>query len=265
MIRRLSSPRSPGKAVLFAVWVVIFLAALGMFFYRQRLDPLPSRDSANYIYWAEKIAATSWREALRTPNEETLCKPPLLLSLMATAVRAGADAETAGKALMLISYLLLCTALALIAEELWGDWRLTAAALLLAAVCPICVRYSVQIIRDPLYWCLSAWCVWWVMRAADNKHPAWSWLGAAICCGLAILTRREGIELMLIAGFWLLAGNWHKANWRRILVRKLLFAVEFLVVVALLVLPVEHQMAQWGSRWNAGQFSSIRYYWTRFL
>ena len=265
LTQRLFSRRPPRRLGLFLLWGGIFALALGMFFCRQRLDPLPSRDSECYIYWAGKIAASSWREALQTPDEETLSKPPLLLSLMAVGVRVGIDAKTAGDTLMLLSYLLLCTALALIAEELWGDWRLTAATLLFAAMFPICVRYSVQILRDPLYWCLAAWSIWWAMRAADGKNSWWNWISSAICCGLAILTRREGVELTLIVGLWMLFSGWRRADWRRILLRKIAAGTVFLAVIALLVLPVEYKMAQWGSRWNAGQLSAIRYYWSRIL
>ena len=164
---------------------------------------------------------------------------------------------------MLISHLLLGAALALIAEELWHDWRLSAAAFLLTAVGPLCVRFSVQILRDPPYWCFAAWTLWWAMRAADGKQVWRSWFCSAFCCALAILTRREGVELLLIFGLWILLSGWRRREWRRILLRKVLISVEFLAVVLLLGLPVEHRMAQLGSQWNVGQSSAIRTYWSR--
>ena len=234
-----------------------------MFCYRLHLDPLPARDSAQYLYFAEKIGTSSWRQVLQTSDDVTLSKPPLLLALLSAAVRCGIDVRTAGNALMLLSHLLLCTALALIAEELWHDWRLSASTLLLAAALPLMVRYSVHILRDPLYWCLAAWTIFWALRGVNGKNPYLGWLGSAVCCALAILSRREGVELVAIIGLYLAFGNWRKAEWPRLLLKKLLTGVAFFAVVTLLVWPVEHKMAQWGSHWNSGQFSAVSYYWSR--
>ena len=258
--RRFWDRRPPGRVFLGAAWVALLLLAAGMHFARVAVAPLPSRDSELYIYWAESIAGTSWEEALRTsPRNEALCKPPLLLAAMVWGVRAGFEAKVVGMTLMLLAFLLLCAALALIAEELWRDWRLTLTALLLAAVCPVLVKYSAQILRDPLYWCVSAWALYFAMRASNGRLGVVNWLGCAVCTALAILIRREGIEFVVIFPAWIIAGGWTRGAWRRILVRKIAVVVGFWAVVALAVLPVEHRMAQLGSTWRASQFSFVQH------
>ena len=264
-LRRFFDRRPPSRILLTAAWIALLALAAGMHFVRVAVAPLPSRDSEFYIYWAESIAGTSWEEAFRTsPRNEALCKPPLLLAAMVWGIRAGFEAKTVGMTLMLLAFLLLCTALALIAEELWRDWRLTLATLLLAAVCPVLVKYSAQILRDPLYWCLAAWALYFAMRAAADRNVIMNWFGCAVCVSLAILTRREGLELVVILLAEMILSGWTRVAWRRILMRKIALTVGFLAVLALTVLPVEHRMAQLGSTWRISQFSSVQRIWLRF-
>ena len=265
LIRRVADRRPPGRAVTAALWTALLLLAAGMHFRRVAIDPLPSRDSERYIRWAETIARGSCREAFRTLDGKSVLRsqPPLLWMTMAAGIRAGGSAEGTGRALMLFADLLLCAALGAIARELWRDWRLTAAALLCAAVLPICVKYPVHILRDPLYWCFAAWFLCFAMRAASGVKSLRNWCFAALCAALAILTRREGIELLLIAALWFLLSGWRSGALRSVLPRKLAAAAVFFGVVLLTVLPVERAMAECGSLWRVGQFSAISVCWGR--
>ena len=264
LIRRFTVRRSPGRGFEAVLWCALLLLAAGMHFCRSRIDPLPSRDSEQYIRFAESVAAASYREVVESfPPDVLRAQPPLLLSAMVFGVRAGFPAERVGRALMLLADLLLCAALGMIARELWHDWRMTAAAMLLAAVFPICVKYPVQILRDPLYWCFVAWALCWATRAAAGKRIWSNWFLAALCTALAILTRREGLELLPVFAVWLCGFDWRRRGWQRILLVKVAVAVEVLAVLLLVLLPVERAMAERGSRWHAGQFSAIRYYGSR--
>lgn len=262
LIKRCGSRERPPRRVLFLIWGIILLLGPGLTCARQRIDALPGRDSADYISCAEKIAATSWREALAEPGAEAMKKPPLLLAAMAAGARSGLGAARTGAALMLLSQLLLCCALALLTEEIWRDWRLTTAALLLAAVCPLCVKHAAQILRDLPYWCFAAWAIWFVLRA-DDRAPVLNWFFAALCCALAIMTRREGFEVAAILGVWMMSSRWRREGWRRIALYKFLGLIGFSAVIMLAVLPVWYRMSQCGSHWSVFPLTAIRYCWSR--
>jgi 4-amino-4-deoxy-L-arabinose transferase-like glycosyltransferase len=115
----------------------------------------------------------------------------------------------------------------LIAARLWGA-RAALLAGAIAAVFPPLVFLSVSLLSELLFVPLALASVLAVLRYRDDRRLRWAALAGALC-GLAVLTRTNGLPLVLA----LAAGVWVTRPWRS---RAALAAPAVVVLAAVLVL-----------------------------
>lgn len=262
--------------------VAILLLGAGLRFLRTTVVEMPYRDSIGYVRFAQAAAADGWEQAYRAyPDSAGI--PPLLPAVLTAGELLNLGAVPAGITLMLVSSLLTAVAVAMIARELWQDRYLTLAALFLGSVLPPLVRSSVEIMREPPYWCFASWAIFFLIYALNlnrrqpdatatrqtvfmQKFSYWAAIAAfGLCAALAMLSRREGVELLLFFGVWLLGFGWSRQQIVKIILGKCAAAALAALMISVPVLLVQFTLAEAGSSWQALQLRSITYYCSRIL
>ena len=129
IVARFRSPEPPPRNWFYGSAAAILLLAAVLRLLRRFLEPFPVRDGIWYVQMAQEIAGSSWREAVSADAGGLLeFYPPLIFAVMAGGEHCGLGAENAGWVLVLTTGCLLPVAIALIARELFGDWRYTLGA-----------------------------------------------------------------------------------------------------------------------------------------
>ena len=151
IVARFRSPEPPPRNWFYGSAAAILLLAAVLRLLRRFLEPFPVRDGIWYVQMAQEIAGSSWREAVSADAGGLLeFYPPLIFAVMAGGEHCGLGAENAGWVLVLTTGCLLPVAIALIARELFGDWRYTLGALLLASIMPPAVLLWIcSVVRHP--------------------------------------------------------------------------------------------------------------------
>ena len=264
IVARFRSPEPPPRNWFYGSAAAILLLAAVLRLLRRFLEPFPVRDGIWYVQMAQEIAGSSWREAVSADAGGLLeFYPPLIFAVMAGGEHCGLGAENAGWVLVLTTGCLLPVAIALIARELFGDWRYTLGALLLASIMPPAVRMSGQLLRESPYWCFCGFALLFAIRAAAKKGW-WNWGWYALFGSLATLTRREGVELLGVFLIFQVFWGWRNGSLPDILRRKLLVVVGVIAVFLALLLPVQFWLRQNGSHWEPFPLKNVRYIFQRF-
>lgn len=250
IISRIQSSQVPARRWFYGTSAVILVLAAALRVFRYFLEPFPVRDGIWYTQMGQLIAENSWSDAIAAnPGGLLEFYPPLIFAVISGGQRWGIGAENAGWILIFTTGLLLPVALALIANELFSDWRYTLGALLFGSICPPAVRMSAQLLRETPYWCFCCFALLFGLRAVSGKGW-WNWLVFCIFSSLAILTRREGVELLGAFLIFQAFQGWNRKEWFRILTRKCMTIIGVVIFLLLLLLPIQFQLSNSGSRWE---------------
>lgn len=168
-------------------------AALRLFvFYR---TPLIARDGMLYVGIARTINHGMWLDLV---GDWFLFNP--YPALIAWLNRCGLDFELAGQWISVVA-----SALAVVPLYLWCrrayDVRVAQLAGLTYALHPVLLRFSAQVLREGLYWCLMLWAVYFFWQAATQRKWWWFVL-AGLATTASALTRMEGAVVFALGALW---------------------------------------------------------------
>ena len=177
------------------------------------------RDEALYGFWARLIASgqdplllTAWVD-----------KPPLVIYLLAAALKLFGVSELALRVPGMIADMLLIPAVYALARRVYGPQTATLAALLVAAS-PFAILFAPTAFTDP--W-LTLWLVVSVWAAVSGR-PFW----AGLTLGLAVASKQQGVlGVPLIIGLLLSGRQIANCKWQE---RRRLFAICHLLFAAIL-------------------------------
>jgi 4-amino-4-deoxy-L-arabinose transferase-like glycosyltransferase len=97
------------------------------------------------------------------------------------------------------------------------DDRVALAACFLLAVHPGLIRWSPEVLRDPTFWFLFTLSLYFLWRAVTELRLAVA-AAAGLSMALAVVTRFEGLLLLVPLGLWSLERGWARPDLRRRLV-----------------------------------------------
>jgi len=144
------------------------------------------------------------------------------------------------------------------AGEIFDDRRCACLAAFCGCVYPPLIRLSCMVLRDPLYWSFAVWAIWAGMRAAQSCKMRY-WILGALFAAMAILMRREGLELVIVSLAYLGVAWWFSPN-RFIVLRRHFYAATTYTMVLLMILwPINYMMAAAGSGWTVFPRTVIRF------
>ena len=181
---------------------ILFISALAVrilfFCMRDRLH----RDAYRYIDVARDLVAANWN--WHDPQiVESLNFPPLLLILNGLMVEIGFSPLVGGGIISILFGALLPLGVYALARQLLQEQRYAVIAALLTIFHPGCVDVSATVMRDPLYlFFFTSALALGINIARTGKSVVWYFL-YGIICGLALLSRKEAVELPAIALLWL--------------------------------------------------------------
>jgi len=185
----------------------------------------PIFDAHDYDRTALSIAhGHGYPDSQFRPGESTAFRPPLY-PLVLAAVYAVGGHWSAGRVLNALLGVAVVALVFLIAQRLWGR-RTAVVAGVLAAIFPPLVTFAATLLSESLFIALVLAAVLATLEYRRSRHLGWA-VAAGVVCGLAALTRANGILLVVGAG----AGVWVL---RPRLSRAALVAPAVVVVVAAL-------------------------------
>jgi 4-amino-4-deoxy-L-arabinose transferase-like glycosyltransferase len=210
---------------LAAILVVALLARIAVVLATPDFKPI--FDAADFHRHAASLAAgDGYPSPQLGTTGPTAFRPPLYPVALAVVQKLGGghDAERLlgvllGVATVLLTYL--------IASRLWGA-RAAAVAGGIAALFPPLVFLNASLLSEVLFLPLALASVLAALRYRDDRRLRWAAL-AGVLCGLAVLTRTNGLPLVLA----LAAGVWVGRPWRS---RAALTAPAAVVLASVLVL-----------------------------
>ena len=179
------------------LWVVlVILLALGIRAWVAIDQEILFNDGPEFLAMAQYLADGNFRAALVDPYH------PLTAILIAlTSKLGGVGLESAGVIVSVLSGGVATAALYLLVRALFGT-SLALLAALFFAVHPQLVEVASNVQSDGIHlalFLLGAWLAW---RALESKRFAHA-LGAGSLCGLAYLTRPEGLAIGVVVGGWI--------------------------------------------------------------
>lgn len=189
------------KHALFYIVFVIFTLSLILRTAFSLLVDRSARDSFVYIEFAELLSKSNWDWSVVYVKGANVHFPPLLISIMALGVDAGIGVKTTGLLFVLILGSLVPVGVFLCADHIFKKRVYAFCAGLLMAVHPYSIELSANILRDAPYHCFFIFTLLAGIYAIDSKKLH-HWATCGIIAGLAALTRREGIELLVIFLAW---------------------------------------------------------------
>ncbi|MFC2171272.1 glycosyltransferase family 39 protein [Acidobacteriota bacterium] len=158
-----------------------------------RLARLPDTDGCMYVALAREMG--EGRFGLSAFFLERVAvitaRPPLYPSAMALVYRLLGDAFAAGVVVSLIMGLLTVVALTLLARS-WSDERTARAVAWLAAIHPLLVLYSGQILRESMaafFFAALLLAMTWAVRTGSRK----SGLGVGVLLGISAMNRLDAL------------------------------------------------------------------------
>jgi dolichyl-phosphate-mannose--protein O-mannosyl transferase len=160
-----------------------------------------ARDSFTYLKYSELLYQNNWDWGVVYVKGGNVHFPPLLISVMALGAQIGINVETAGMLFVLILGSLVPVGVYLCADHIFKKRIYACFAGLLIAVHPYSIELSANILRDAPYHCFFIFSLLAGIYAVSKKKLKY-WAIYGIIAGLAALTRREGIELLIISLFW---------------------------------------------------------------
>ncbi len=167
-------------------------------------------DATLYIHLAQAIDRGDYQAGLQEMHLNTF--PLILVALH----RAGLDWEAAGKWWGVFAGTVVILPLFGWIRRMFTD-RVAVVACFLYAVHPQFIEWSPDVIRDPTFWLLAATTFHLLWRAAAEVRIG-LYVAAGLAMALAMLTRVEGLFLLIPLVFWsirrsraLTAGRWRPA------------------------------------------------------
>ena len=239
----------PGKWCFLVPWL-LFAASLAVrttsFCLRDRLH----RDAYRYIDFARDLVASGWdwHSPLIT---EKMSFPPLMAILDGLFIEIGLAPKVAGGIVSVFFGALLPVAVYLLARQLFQEKKYAVVAALLTIFHPGCVDVGSTVLRDPLYLFFFASALALGVNIAKTKKSVWWYILYGVLSGLALLCRKEGVELPAIALLWLTCELLFTRDipfWKR-LGKALSGALLLLLAAALTMLPVA-----WWTSMNIGVY-----------
>jgi 4-amino-4-deoxy-L-arabinose transferase-like glycosyltransferase len=165
---------------------------------------VPVFDAGDYDRHALSIAhGHGYPDAVFALSGPTAFRPPLYpLALAGVYVLGGG--WTAGRVLGALLGVAMVALIFAISLRLWGR-RVAIVAGVLAAVFPPLVLYSATLLSEPLFLVLVLAALFATLEYRRTQRLRWAAL-AGLACGLASLTRSNGVLLVVAAGFgvWIL-------------------------------------------------------------
>lgn len=198
-------PRST-DLILLGVVIRLLAALFGM-------GTLPSGDERKYLQLARWLA--EGKGYIHGPDAvPTAHHPPLFPTLLALCGATGPDSTIAAHVVQAVVGLLVPLTIGWLLRCLYPSRpRLALVGLLLALWYPPFILASGRLLSEPLFILLLLLALGAVHQAAETERP---WLAAAggLCCGLASLTRGNGLILLPAwAALWLWRGPTRKQAW----------------------------------------------------
>ena len=176
--------------------------------------------------------------------------PPLWPWLLHIGQIVGIEPEITGKVIGIILGVSVILSVYVMCRTIFEEKSYALVGALLVAIHPYLIRISVVMLRDSVYIPLVAMAIALAMSAAI-KHTWWKWALFGLVCGIGVMTRREGGEVMVFLVGWSVIEvirNRTKLNdvVKRVLVANVVaFSVFFLVS-----LPVERAMSDTHTDWR---------------
>lgn len=214
-----------------AAWLILALAlVLRLVIVVATPDYRPLADSADYDRHARSIAAGDGypRSEHAADGGETAFRPPGYPVFLAAVYKATGNSWTAGRLAQALLGVAAVALIGLIAWQLWDRLR-ALAAMGVAAIAPPLLVPLAALLSDPLFLVLMLGAVAAMLehrRSGDRYRWA---LTAGALCGLAVLTRTNGLILLplLMIGVWTLRPL---LSWRAIAAPAALLATALLVI-----------------------------------
>ena len=238
--QRLIEDASPSKNYLLHICCVALLFRL----LRAYFDTGVEDDALLYLKMAH-----SWAEAgTDAAYSHSNWIPPLLPWLLSCSIRAGLDTNTFGEVLGALLGSLLPFFVYHTGQRLGLCKQAIFFAAILVAVHPLLIRYSVDNIRDSLYIPLFCASLYFAVSAVKTQNYRW-WIALGCTCGLALLTRREAPEILILpiiyAGIQHFTGN--KQQWGKNIVAGYVIAV---TVLCMVTTPAYMYLKETKCRWS---------------
>ncbi len=228
-------------------FLIIFVLAFGLRLARAMIDDNMDKDSVIYLWMAEAAASGDINGAVAYNQR----MPPLYVAIMAAGEHAGVGAYNTGIIVSLVAGTLLLLPVFWIARMLAND-KIALFAALIVATHPYLVRISAEVMRDSLFLLLVFAGFAFAVAAAREISP-FRWILPGIFAGLAVMTRTEGVELIVAALIWsvleiYLAG---RAGGIRPALKKAAFSCLLVVASFLMVtMPVQILLSSSQSSWG---------------
>ncbi|WP_176012084.1 glycosyltransferase family 39 protein [Victivallis sp. Marseille-Q1083] len=189
----------------------IVILGVGLRMIRLQQVHLLERDEIVYLEMAEKWAAEGI-DAVYLDTEYTI--PPVLLFGMKILIGWGVPGIVAGKLCGMVTGGIFIIPFFFIGKLLFGKNSAGLLLSLLAAVQPYAVRMAPLMERDGINVTWYAFFFWTALYAIQ-KNKCWSWGLAGGFAALAIFTRHESWELILLTLlYWMVAGILHLFSWK---------------------------------------------------
>lgn len=124
---------------------------------------------------------------------------PLLIALLS---KTGLDLETSGRLVSLSVSLMTIFPLYFLGKKIFNS-KIAFVGCIFFAIHPYLARFSVDVLKDPLYVCLFISSVWLGWEALE-ENKLYLFLIVGLLGGLTYLTRPDGLEIFLVMGGWIL-------------------------------------------------------------
>lgn len=206
-------------------------------------------DATLYIALARALEAGDFRAGLQEMGWNTY--PALLVALH----RAGLDWETAGKWWgVLASSLVVLPMFGYLRRQF--DDRVATAACLLYAVHANVIEWTPEVLRDPTFWFFFVLGMYLLWRAVIEIR--WGlFVAAGVAAALAVMTRFEGLFLVIPLGVWA-AARWRTLHCAR---GKLAAGVGVVLAVCPLLLLSLNLLAFRGESWMFLRLKPLEVAW----
>ncbi len=190
------------------IWLLPASALMNAAVLCQRWDTAVNHDALTYIAAAQKIAAGQFAEAAAT-------HPVVIYPLLIAFFRAFLpDWVSAARLVSCLAVVAAVVPVYLLARDLFGEREARWAALAFM-VSPEALRFSFQVVRDPLYTLCFLGFLLWGSRTLASGSLRQSLL-AALAALLALLVRPEGaVAFPLFVGFCLVRALLRPREWKR--------------------------------------------------
>jgi len=187
--------------------------------------------------------------------------PPLWPWLMGIGETIGFGAENTALTVGVVFGGILPVAVFYIASHIFDDKKYALVAAVIATCHPYLINLSVWMLRDSLYVPLVAIAIAVAMSAVDNKSY-WRWLIVGIVAGVAVMTRREGFEIIIFIACWSAVAVWRErcGEWKSVLGRQVASVAICCMGYCAVSLPVQFALSDTKSQWSFVDRSMVRYY-----